>query len=302
MKTNRTKAFTLVELLVVIGIIALLISILLPALAKAREAANSAKCMSNLHQIVMASILHASDHKGYFPVCGKIFVGTDSALGTATPAGLNDIYQQKYDYYNTSPAATPFSPNPPADYYAMPLSGALARYFGAKVRSDTLANYTADVSQGLCQSLFLCPSDTKAAQGTTIADDNGFVGVISPGSYDYNEEALGYRDTDTSVPSSYQRLHGNLNIIPRQSENMYLGDGRGRTEKTDQLKTFWKEGFDNTMADALAESHAEGTNVFDMTRHNGKINICFFDGHVATFKINPADLAHVGLTLGFHGR
>jgi len=64
---SAKRGFTLVELLVVIGIIALLISILLPSLNRARETANRVKCASNLKQIGQAILLYTNENNGAYP-------------------------------------------------------------------------------------------------------------------------------------------------------------------------------------------------------------------------------------------
>jgi prepilin-type N-terminal cleavage/methylation domain-containing protein/prepilin-type processing-associated H-X9-DG protein len=109
------RAFTLVELLVVIGIIALLVAMLLPALNKAREASKAATCLSNLRQITTAFILFAHDNKGFLPQIGS--AGTGAEPYTIDGANYNVLVRWFGGLYGT-----PQKFHPPA---AM-----LAKYWG----------------------------------------------------------------------------------------------------------------------------------------------------------------------------
>jgi prepilin-type N-terminal cleavage/methylation domain-containing protein len=64
---RRHRAFTLVELLVVIGIIAILLAVLLPTIAATREAGRKVKCMSNLRQLGLAFVMYAQENKHHLP-------------------------------------------------------------------------------------------------------------------------------------------------------------------------------------------------------------------------------------------
>ncbi len=96
---NR-KGFTLVELLVVIGIIAVLISILLPSLSRAMAAARMVSCQSNLRQVAMWGIQYANEWNGFLPTRGEAPpppTGTGSGLYWWELSSTN--WAQKGDIY-----------------------------------------------------------------------------------------------------------------------------------------------------------------------------------------------------------
>ena len=299
-RTSESKyaGFTLVELLVVIGIIALLISILLPALSKAREAANSVKCQAQLKQVVTAMILHANDHNGFMPLVGQINVGsgTGSANDSVT---LRDPLRKRYEYYANA-----------GKYEALGMPGSIAKYINVDLDTSSLATVKLGVNSGVFNKVMVCPSDVEGGtEGYSITDQ-----LPCRMSYAYNEAALGWADpgSDDGVTAGHGRLRANTARFRHSADLMLVTDANPRGVKG------WMLYYDNDSGCTLADVYQHGFpggkgfpagngsgrgcgdgSLYDVVRHRGRINIACADGHVANVRITPSDLKAYSLNVDF---
>jgi type II secretory pathway pseudopilin PulG len=173
--------FTLVELLVVIGIIALLIAMLLPALRKAQEAARQVQCMSNMRQIVGAMISFTNDHHGFLPAGGGYGLYQFDTTGwkfqqvtsdANTPDGADWIRWERYYDFVTNATSS-------ASVQNITFSG-LTRYLSHKEilldpTDHSVTNYTAaNNADPALDLIFRCPSDNVAMRNSAAGSSEGY--------------------------------------------------------------------------------------------------------------------------------
>jgi prepilin-type N-terminal cleavage/methylation domain-containing protein/prepilin-type processing-associated H-X9-DG protein len=201
------RAFTLVELLVVIGIIAVMISILLPTLSRARQSANSTACLSNLRQLATAAQMHATEHKGYM-----------QTTSDDKPAKRADPQRQRWTYIPASPE--PFV----ADW-----ATALLPYLGANKNQEVNANSEQS-------KVFNCPSD-KWQEGFPAGyyPGNNFKPFTGPQgftdyariSYGINIDITSIKDPAMSPSRTVHNDNGWIGSVNGPNQQNYAGAGQG---------------------------------------------------------------------------
>lgn len=264
---RNQNGFTLVELLVVIGIIALLISILLPALNRARAAAQTIKCLSNLKQITVAYLMYTSENKG-----SSIYIEGNPSGGGYVMKALSDTKYLKLQ----QDAQVAFCPSANAPGYASGYPASQALFGTAK--SSWYRNFVPafEASGSYCFNGWVIYNKAKSSATFTSGDNivNDMVVPTSP----------------KLPPAGSPMFYGKIVRARASTTTPLIGDGvwseAFALEKTNPAFSTndpWKK----SVGKGSSTDDSDGQiNRFYVGRHGGgkTMNMAFLDGHSETLQ------------------
>lgn len=250
---SGVTAFTLVELLVVIATIAILAALLLPALSRAKDAADSAVCMNNLHQIGVAVSLYISDY-GAYPIDYSGIPGWSPTLG----------WQDKLEPYGIKRPPESYFPLPTKGPYALGSRTVLSCPSFLKAHGTLYANSAAYAYNkgGLAQ---------KAGDLSARHAQLGLAGELLEGPTGYAQDipVRPIRDSEIRNPSQMIAVGDSVlgpSVFGRKGPGVLLGMA------------------DLSEAIVYAVPNLQLYTSLGKRRHKGKMNLTYCDGHIERFK------------------
>lgn len=310
-KSRSIVGFTLIELLVVIAIIGILAALLLPALVKARDSAQMAKCQSNMKSMANAYLIYSADNNGWFAPCNSshaayaAYLGIDEgSLQSRNIAGAGAIFDANFEKQGRVDTVEIVK-----RLYASTNDSGAWRAFTAKEGQD---------AQFLAGTVFRCPKDQGRGAVTRYVNQTAVFSYIQPQSIGFaslpywstqpDESGGGYGWDNPSFNGVPARHYFTTARILDPTQTILLFEGCSAEGNCFGMTGWYPNGVCSTYPYccgdySLGMRNSAGPFAFQLIRtdptaggsgsvgnlayrHGGDVflaNVAFLDGHVETF-------------------